>query len=123
MADQQLRWRRFRLPFPRLRWWRYRIPFRSPFATAHGRMEERQGVIVALEMIDGRTGWGEIAPLPGFGGSMGNTLGSLEMAAERLVNLPASKVYFSAMVTNLEVLFPGAVSTAASAAVRCGLET
>jgi len=58
MADQHLRWRRFRLPFPRLRWWRYRIPFRSPFATAHGRMEERQGVIVALEMIDGRTGWG-----------------------------------------------------------------
>lgn len=121
MEDQRLRWRRVRLPFQRLRWWRCRIPFRAPFATARDQLEERQSVLVALEASDGCVGWGEIAPLPGFGRRMGNTLGCLEMAAERLVKAPASDVFFATVVSNLDLLFPGA-ATSASVAVHCGLE-
>src|ERR1700722_17420326 len=44
----------------------YRLPFRMPVRTAHGVWREREGLIVRLE--DGEhVGWGEVAPVPGFG--------------------------------------------------------
>jgi O-succinylbenzoate synthase len=45
----------------------YALPFRAPVRTAHGSWGLREGVIVRLEGPDGRVGWGEAAPVPGFG--------------------------------------------------------
>ena len=47
----------------------YRIPFRQPLRTAHGLWSEREGVLVKLEDADGRVGFGEAAPVPGFAGA------------------------------------------------------
>lgn len=45
----------------------YRLPLRAPLRTAHGWWREREGLLVRLIDEDGRTGWGEIAPLEWFG--------------------------------------------------------
>lgn len=55
-----------RVPFL-LQFRRYALPFRAPVRTAHGLWPVRQGVIVRLENEAGRVGWGETAPVPGFG--------------------------------------------------------
>jgi o-succinylbenzoate synthase len=44
----------------------YRRKFLRPLVTAHGRWRWREGVIVRLTDADGRTGYGESAPTPGF---------------------------------------------------------
>ena len=46
---------------------RYRLPLRMAVRTARGVMGEREGVIVRLE-TGGASGFGEAAPLAGFGG-------------------------------------------------------
>jgi O-succinylbenzoate synthase len=45
----------------------YRLPFRSSLRTARGVWTARSGVIVRLENEQGALGWGEAAPLEGFG--------------------------------------------------------
>ncbi len=45
----------------------YRLPLGAPLRTAHGLWAEREGIIVRLEDATGRTGFGEIAPIPWFG--------------------------------------------------------
>ncbi len=47
---------------------RYWLPLRAAVRTAHGVLTEREGVIVRLEDESGRCGYGEGAPVPGFGG-------------------------------------------------------
>jgi O-succinylbenzoate synthase len=46
---------------------RYRLPLRTTVRTAHGAMVEREGVLVRLEAAEGRIGFGEAAPMRGFG--------------------------------------------------------
>jgi O-succinylbenzoate synthase len=46
---------------------RYALPFRAPVRTAHGLWPVREGLLVRLERPDGSAGYGEAAPLPGFG--------------------------------------------------------
>lgn len=46
---------------------RLRLPLRAPLATALGAIRERT-VWLAQAEADGLSGWGEAAPLPGFGG-------------------------------------------------------
>ncbi len=50
---------------------RYRLPFRAPVRTAHGTWAEREGLVVRVEDASeggsGAVGWGEAAPIPGFG--------------------------------------------------------
>jgi O-succinylbenzoate synthase len=55
-----------RVPFL-LQYRRYALPFRAPVRTAHGVWTVREGVILRLEDASGRVGWGEAAPVPGFG--------------------------------------------------------
>jgi O-succinylbenzoate synthase len=55
-----------RVPFL-LQFRRYALPFRAPVRTAHGLWTVREGVLVRLEDPSGRVGWGEAAPVPGFG--------------------------------------------------------
>lgn len=53
---------------PRLLTRRYRLPLRTALRTAHGLMVEREGILVRMEDGRDRVGYGEAAPLPGFGG-------------------------------------------------------
>ena len=45
----------------------YRRPFRQPIKTSHGTWHNREGIIIKLRDRQGRTGFGEVAPLPWFG--------------------------------------------------------
>lgn len=46
---------------------RVRARLRAPFAAAWGTIGEREILVVRLEADDGTVGWGEAAPLPGYG--------------------------------------------------------
>jgi L-Ala-D/L-Glu epimerase len=46
-----------------------RARLRAPFAAAWGTISERELVVVRFESGDGTVGWGEAAPLPGYGGA------------------------------------------------------
>ncbi len=46
----------------------YQLPFRVPLRTAHGMWAERKGWWIRRESDDGEVLWGEVAPIPGFGG-------------------------------------------------------
>lgn len=46
---------------------RYRLPFRQPIRTAHGLWSEREGVLISVTDSEGRTRYGEAAPVPWFG--------------------------------------------------------
>ena len=51
----------------------YARPFEKPLVTAAGSWDVRQGIIVRIEDAEDRVGFGEVAPLPGFGTeSLGN---------------------------------------------------
>ena len=45
----------------------FRLRLRKPLETAHGAVSEREGFLLALFLDDGTVGFGEAAPLPGFG--------------------------------------------------------
>ncbi|MSU70197.1 MAG: o-succinylbenzoate synthase [Opitutaceae bacterium] len=51
----------------RLQFRRYALPFRAPVRTAHGVWATREGLLVRLEDESGGVGYGESAPVPGFG--------------------------------------------------------
>ena len=44
-----------------------RARLRAPFAAAWGTINDREILVVRLEADDGTVGWGEAAPLPGYG--------------------------------------------------------
>ncbi len=46
--------------------YRFRLPFIRPLSVGREVLPVREGFILALTDSDGRTGYGEIAPLPGF---------------------------------------------------------
>ena len=66
-------------------WRAYRVPLRGHFVTAHGAMQWREGIIVAIATAPGITGVGEIAPLSEFGG--GNVSDALALLPEIASNL------------------------------------
>lgn len=45
----------------------YRTAFATPFHTAHGEWTEREGILIRLTDVTGRSAFGEIAPIPWFG--------------------------------------------------------
>ncbi len=60
------------MPAPRTAYYRvehraYRRKFLRPLATARGEWSVREGLVVRLTDPDGRIGYGEAAPAPGFG--------------------------------------------------------
>jgi O-succinylbenzoate synthase len=58
---------------------RYEMPLAAPLPLAHGILERRAGLLLKLTTDDGRFGWGEAAPLPGFSAE------SLDEAASALL--------------------------------------
>ena len=48
-------------------WLPYCLPLRRPWQTSRGTLTERHGRLRRLTDADGRTGWGDCAPLPEFG--------------------------------------------------------
>ncbi|MGB7088402.1 MAG: o-succinylbenzoate synthase [Phormidesmis sp.] len=61
----------------------YRRPFRQTIQTSHGDWKQREGVILKLTDGQGRSGFGEVAPLPWFGTE------SLEQAIAFCAQLPS----------------------------------
>ena len=45
---------------------RYRLPLVGPLPLAGGVVRERTGVLVRVDSESGASGWGDVAPLPGF---------------------------------------------------------
>lgn len=77
-----------------LQYRRYELPFRVPMRTAHGPWKQRAGVIVRREDATGNAGYGEVAPIPGFGSeSLDDALALLaslgnRVESERLAEIP-----------------------------------
>ena len=69
---------------------RYRLPFRQPVRTAHGVWTEREGFWIRLEDEAGRVGFGEAAPIPGFGAG---TVEDVAVQLARLGNRVASEAW------------------------------
>jgi O-succinylbenzoate synthase len=90
---------------------RYRLPLVAPLALGSHTIEARDGILVRIEGAEGTTGWGDVAPLPGFSAESIDTARSdLEAAAPSLVGQTAS------IVLDHVAAWDGASS------VRCGLE-
>ena len=72
----------------------YRLPLVAELRTAHGRLEERRGWVLALETDSGLWGWGDACPFPGLpepgGGDSGFGMESWSLCGERLATLAAS---------------------------------
>ncbi|MFN8539027.1 MAG: hypothetical protein U0232_16320 [Thermomicrobiales bacterium] len=97
----------------RATWVRVRVPFVRPFATSHGVMTHREGLIITLEAEGGLFGVGEATPWPAFGlGDATDAAHVLAAIAPRLPGLPADRA--TAPFANLDLAAPGV------AAARCG---
>ncbi len=105
-----------------VQWHRYRLPFLNPFATAHGVITAREGIIVEVKTERGMRGIGEIAPLPAQGDV------DLAVARSLLLALQA-RLRGKELDEALEMLNAGDDQSAVGAinrplrdAVCCGLE-
>ncbi|MGN6809751.1 MAG: mandelate racemase/muconate lactonizing enzyme family protein, partial [Thermomicrobiales bacterium] len=98
----------------RITWQGYRVPFARPFATAHGVLTHREGLIVTLAAENGLAGVGEAAPWPLF------ALGDVADAARSL------RAWAPGLVGQRLDDLPGAVAALSdipdSAAARCALD-
>ncbi|HEU5383176.1 MAG TPA: o-succinylbenzoate synthase [Ktedonobacteraceae bacterium] len=98
-----------------LHWLPYRIPFREAFITAHGALTHRSGALVRVSTSTGRTGYGEIAPLPTHSGSgLNEALTALARLAPAIRGQDIGDV--------LRFLEMGEQEAQLPAALRCGLE-
>lgn len=89
----------------------YRLRFRSPFRTAFGVLVERAGILVAISGPDGPVGWGEAAPLPGFGGeALDRSMAVLRRLVDESPSWPDadSPSSIRLLLLDLEARFPDA---------------
>lgn len=64
---------------------RYRLPLAAPLALAGRIVREREGALVRVDSDTGASGWGDVAPLPGFSReSLGDAETELAALAKRL---------------------------------------
>jgi O-succinylbenzoate synthase len=64
----------------------YALPLRRPLSLNGHSVTEREGALLRLETDDGRVGWGDAAPLPGF--STESRADALSALAESVRSLP-----------------------------------
>lgn len=94
-------------PVVEFRWRPFRLQMRHRFQAAHGDLDDREGVLVALRDADGRLGLGEASPMPSLGhGSASDVLALIEAHAASLLDDPSAE----------------AISGPGSAALRCALD-
>jgi L-Ala-D/L-Glu epimerase len=87
----------------------YRLPFARPFASALGVLHERRGFWLVATDDEGRTGFGEVAPLPEYGTE------TFDHAAERIAAYAGAG--------RIHEYRPGAPSASADPpAVQAGIE-
>ena len=99
----------------RVTWTGVRVPFVRPFATAHGTMTHREGLLIAIEAEDGLRGVGEASPWPAFGlGDVRDAARVLAAIVPRLVGLPIAQALD--VFAGLDLAAPGV------AAARCGVD-
>ncbi|MCB9176309.1 MAG: o-succinylbenzoate synthase [Caldilineae bacterium] len=83
----------------------YRLAFRRPFVTAFGSLRWREGWVVRVRDDSGRAGFGEAAPLPGFGGGEPAAVAQALLALARpLADLdagPADPIALSRLMQDL----------------------
>ncbi len=103
-----------------LKIWRFRLPLARPLPGMPPSVAERKGYVVELMDEEGRTGLGEVSPLPRV------NIESSENAFSRLLSLRSSLVG-SRVPDALEELSGGFErwigSERVAASVRCGIET
>ena len=68
----------------------YALPLRPPLSLGEDSVTEREGGLLRLETADGRVGWGDAAPLPGF--SSETRADALSALAESVRSLPGTTV-------------------------------
>lgn len=66
--------------------YRYTLPFTQPVILKGKRLDSREGLLISLTDETGKSGWGEISPLPGFSRE------SLQDAEHQLYELTSSLV-------------------------------
>ncbi len=101
----------------RVDWQRYAVPFAAEFATAHGALPTRSGLLLQIMTDAGTVGWGEIAPLPGFGGTVDEALPVLLAAAPALLGLS-----MDAALARIDTWLAHAGLTATARIVCAGLD-
>ena len=98
---------------------RYRLPLVAPLPLAGGVIHERTGVLVRVDSDSGVSGWGDVAPLPGFSReSVEEAVAELMAWAERL-----RAARFDPHGDGLESWLGYEPAAAMSPSVRFGLET
>src|SRR5512147_650742 len=104
----------------RVRLGTYRFAFREPWPSAEGPQAFREGIWLALEDDEGRSGVGESAPFPGFGmESLASSRNALRIAARYAAGLPAE--HFLGAAADLPRLAPVMASPGARAALDLAL--
>ncbi|MFB6249171.1 MAG: o-succinylbenzoate synthase [Salinibacter sp.] len=68
----------------------YALPLRPPLPLGDDSLTEREGGLLRLEAADGRVGWGDAAPLPGF--SAETRTEALAALTERTRSLPGTRL-------------------------------
>lgn len=88
----------------RVGWTTFRLPLRAAFATAHGTLDAREGIIIRLVADEGWVGLGEASPVPGFAGSQIELVAAFGALAPRLVGRDLAEV--DAAVAGLDLTVP-----------------
>ena len=101
-----------------LRVFRYRLPLAAPLALRGRTLRERRGALVRIESDAGASGWGDVAPLPGFSReSLDDAEAELAAMAEHLRSV-ALEVRMDELDSWMDLNFPKV-----SPSVRFGIET
>ena len=99
--------------------YRYRLPLTGPLPLAGGVIHQRAGALIQVDSDSGGSGWGDVAPLPGFSReSIGEAEAELKAWAGRLRG-----ARFDPGGDSLESWLGCEMAEAASPSVRFGLET
>lgn len=99
----------------RVTWQGVRVPFTRPFATAHGALTDRAGLLVFLEAEGSLAGIGEATPWPLFDlGDVTDAASVLAARAPRLIGRPATAC--TDAFADLDLAAPGV------AAARCAID-
>jgi O-succinylbenzoate synthase len=97
----------------------YRLPLTQAVPLVTGTLTEREGLVLAMRDADGNTGYGDIAPLPGFSvDSLDEAKGqATDLLPKLLSNAPRENLHGSVQFgLETAMLFLGAVRSGASPA-------